>query len=242
MNDTTGGVFDNLIALSKQDLTLLALTGQRNKLQKELNDKKAVVKKAEEEAVRRGILLKEKQERYRKEEKLIKEEHDKLINRRKALASFTNYKVQQGAEKEIEQSGKQLRIREDALLTVMEDIERLEKEYKVADEARINAVNAYEAVAKDAGQVFSEIEDQHATVSDKRTAIATALESQALTMYDRVRNKYPADPVVPVKEGSCSGCYMRMQPQVINSIQAKTALVRCPGCGRILYQEQRKEE
>lgn len=242
MTDTAGSAFDNLIALSKLDVALLALVGQRNKLQKELDDKKALVKRAEEESYRRGALLRDKQERYRKEEKLIKEEHDKLINRRKALASFTNYKVQQGAEKEIEQANKQLRIREDALLNVMEEIERLDKDFKAVEENRQNAVSAYEEVAKNAGQVFAEIEDEHATVAQRRSTLAGSLESQALSLYDRVRVKYPADPVVPVKEGSCSGCYMRMQPQVINNLHTKAALVRCPGCGRILYQEQRKEE
>jgi len=41
--------------------------------------------------------------------------------------------------------------------------------------------------------------------------------------------------VVGVQHGVCGGCHMKLQQQLIVSVQSQKEIVTCTTCGRILY-------
>jgi len=38
-----------------------------------------------------------------------------------------------------------------------------------------------------------------------------------------------------VREGSCTGCNVRLRPQVYNEVRTNQAVMTCESCGRILF-------
>jgi hypothetical protein len=71
-----------------------------------------------------------------------------------------------------------------------------------------------------------------------RAIVARATESASLAQYERIKAKFPMGAVAKVSQSTCSGCFMQVGPQVLVLLARGNALVRCPGCGRILFQDE----
>ena len=69
----------------------------------------------------------------------------------------------------------------------------------------------------------------------ERQALTVQIDAASLKLYERVHEKYMMDPVIPLKGNTCTGCFMQVGPQVHVTLSKGDALVRCPGCGRIVY-------
>ncbi|MBW2734063.1 MAG: hypothetical protein JRH20_16875, partial [Deltaproteobacteria bacterium] len=48
--------------------------------------------------------------------------------------------------------------------------------------------------------------------------------------------------VVRAAEGACSGCHMRLPPQLYNILQRNETIEQCPNCQRIIYYIPEEEE
>ena len=52
--------------------------------------------------------------------------------------------------------------------------------------------------------------------------------------YLRLKKKY-SDPVVPVRDGHCTGCYANV-PTSFTSVMNENKVQNCESCGRIIFQ------
>ena len=43
--------------------------------------------------------------------------------------------------------------------------------------------------------------------------------------------------MVSVLNESCGGCHRRLPPQIVNEVYLNAAIVTCPSCNRILYDD-----
>ncbi len=56
--------------------------------------------------------------------------------------------------------------------------------------------------------------------------------------YRRIVSRYGADALSACEEGSCTGCYTVIPPQMINELMNNESLQFCMSCGRLLYLSQ----
>lgn len=224
-----------IIQLSKLDVQIATFSAQKKKLESDLAGRKQVLASHEAKKAAREKVLGEKKTLCAKEEKSVKAERDKINERRAALNTLNNYKLQQAAEREIDYTAKQIGQREDLLLGLMREVEALEKE--VADATVvINGVNEeFAAFHKDSSETIKGLEEQLAGLTNERAEQAAQLAGQSvLTVYNRIRDRFPSNPVVELaNRDSCAGCFMKLGPQVIVQV-SRQDVVKCPGCGRIL--------
>jgi len=52
--------------------------------------------------------------------------------------------------------------------------------------------------------------------------------------YERLKQRFP-DPVVPVRDGHCTGCYANV-PTSFTSVTKENKVQSCESCGRIIFQ------
>jgi predicted nucleic acid-binding Zn-ribbon protein len=224
-----------IIQLSKLDVQIATLSAQKKKLESDLGGRKQVLASHEAKKAAREKVLGEKKTLCAKEEKSVKAERDKINERRAALNTLNNYKLQQAAEREIDYTAKQIGQREDLLLGLMREVETLEKE--VADATVvINGLNdEFVAFHKESSETIKGLDDQLAGLTKERAEHASQLTGQSvLLVYNRIRDRFPSNPVVEVaNRDSCSGCFMKLGPQVVVQV-SRQDVVKCPGCGRIL--------
>ncbi len=68
-----------------------------------------------------------------------------------------------------------------------------------------------------------------------RAVLAERVDPAFLQRYERMRDRFPGDCVVALRDGNCSGCHMRV---VLHTIQASSqggGLSVCNSCHRLLY-------
>ena len=69
----------------------------------------------------------------------------------------------------------------------------------------------------------------------ERLAIEPEVEHRPLSMYNRIRRVVKGGiAIVPVRKGSCGGCYRQLSPQRLVEVRRADSIMRCENCGRLL--------
>ena len=216
-----------IIQLSKLDVQIATLSAQKRKLESDLESRKQVIASHETKKGVREKILTDKKVLCAKDEKSVKAERDKINERRAALNTLNNYKLQQAAEREIDYTAKQIGQREDLLLGIMREIDALEKE--VGDiTGVINGLNdEFSALHKESSETIKGLDEQLASLNTERAEQASQLAGQTvLTAYNRIRDRFPSNPVVEVlNRDSCSGCFMKLGPQVVVQVSRQDVVL-----------------
>jgi predicted nucleic acid-binding Zn-ribbon protein len=228
-------VLPTLIELSKIDTLIFGIEVQRKKILDEVATRKQALAAQEGKRAVRVKLLEEKRAACSKEEKAVKNERDRVNERRRSIGTLNNYKVQQAAEREIDFVAKQIGKREEMVLAMMRDVEILEKDVAEFDTVVSGLQGEVSALEKDATEALADFEQRLNEYKPQRAELAKSIASNpALTVYSRIQARFPQNPVAEVmNRDTCSGCHIKLGPQAVVQI-ARGDVVKCPGCGRIL--------
>lgn len=243
MTEGNKNLLSTLIKISKIDSALAGIGVDRKRIETDIANRAAALQKLKTEEHTKVKALEERRTRYQKEERYLKDERQKLTDRRKELSSHTNYKLQQAADKEIDYSMRQLNLREEGLIKVLDEFETLDKAVKEIQERIVGIKGELESAQKDAQETFVNFDERIRDYAAQREELVRTVDSASVTIYSRVRDKYPSDPVVSLDgNGSCTGCFMQLGPQIMVQISRGDSLVKCKGCGRIVYYGNSNEE
>jgi predicted nucleic acid-binding Zn-ribbon protein len=228
-------VLPHLVQLSRLDGRIAVIQAQLKQIQTELVNRSQAINLISQKREARAKILADKKALVAREEKGVKLERDKINDRRRALGTLNNYKLQQAAEREIDFVSKQIGQREDLLLGLMRDVELIEKDLSDVDAGLNGQKDEFQAFEKTAKEQISDLTAQLASLQTERAEQAKVMGNvQALTLYNRIVSRFPTDPIVDViNRDSCAGCFMKVGPQVPVQI-SRGDVVKCPGCGRIL--------
>ena len=244
MTETSVSPIRILVELGKVDIALARILAEKKQFENKITEKKKEY--AQTDAICKGRLkiLAEKKARYDKEESSIEEEREKLVTRRKTLASLNNYKVQQTAEKDIEHANRQLSLREEALYPILQEIESGDAEIKKHEEGLRTIKSTIEELKKDYKETLPTLEVRESEYMKEREELEKKVLPAYLENYKKVILSHFADPVAPLnlQAKSCGGCHMQLRPQILVEVQKGQAPINCPGCGRILYLEDSTKE
>jgi predicted nucleic acid-binding Zn-ribbon protein len=236
MADTQSpSVLPTLVELSKVDVLIFGIEVQKKKVLDELAARRQAVATHESKRAARFKLVEEKRAACAKEEKGVKNERDRVNERRRSIGTLNNYKVQQAAEREIDFVAKQIGKREEMVLGMMREVELLEKDLAEFDGIVAGLQQELSAMEKDSAETLAGFEQRLNEYRPKRAELATSIASNpALTIYARIQSRFPQNPIVEVmNRDTCAGCHMKLGPQAVVQI-ARGDVVKCPGCGRIL--------
>lgn len=77
-----------------------------------------------------------------------------------------------------------------------------------------------------------------------REELKNKLPKSLFRRYEFISSRRPGPALVQARNGVCSGCNMRMPPQLFNELQLGRKMIQCPSCQRILYfdAEEQTEE
>lgn len=243
MSDAIQSLINNLKNISRIDSQLAGILAERKKAENELLQKVEGIRKLQRDRAAKSKVHDEKQQRCRKDEKHIKEEREKLVERRKALSTLNNYKLQQSAEREIEHAAKQLDTHEDSLLGSLDELEKFSKELQTLDAQMSTLSDELKSFESEARGLLSNLEERQKRCLDEKAELVQHVDARSLQIYERVRERYPHDAVVAIKRDfSCAGCFMQLGPQIVVEIGRSSSVVKCRGCGRILFVEESKEQ
>jgi predicted nucleic acid-binding Zn-ribbon protein len=236
-------VLETLIHLSKVDASLARIFADKTKLEQILAAKEAELKKLLLDKDAKTKVAAQKKSNYLVEEKSIKEEQAKLVERRRALDTLGNYKLQQAALREIEYATRQLGARDDGLLKLIEESDAANDVLRKAEVAYEEASAALTNLRKETEENLILLETRRSEKVSERAGILPRVLPANLQIYERTKMKYPGDAMVAVAaNSSCGGCFIQVAAQLMVHIHQGDSLVKCRGCGRILYLDPKKVE
>jgi predicted nucleic acid-binding Zn-ribbon protein len=158
-------------------------------------------------------------ERVRLEGDLEMESERTKRSQIKLLEIKTN-KEYQALLKEIETGKEHNSQREEEIIRMLEEIDRLKAEYA--------------GTVERAHREKKEIEKEQA-----KEEIVRELDPELLKRYTMLKDKRNGIAIVLVKDEGCQGCYVNIPPQLYNEVQKNQEIIVCPNCHRILYWENK---
>jgi predicted nucleic acid-binding Zn-ribbon protein len=235
-DSNASSILSSLIAVGKIDILLAGVLGRKKQIESDLIARRQAVRTHEGKCESRKKVLDDKRALYAREEKAVKAERDKINDRRQALGSLNNYKVQQAAEKEIAFVSKQIGQREELMMGLLREIEGLEQEMADLQTAITGGKEELEAFEKDAQSSLESLDAELAQLQGRRTEKFEGIGPHpAVSAYNRIRDRFPMNPIVEVvNKSSCAGCHINVGPQVIVQL-GRGEVVKCSGCGRLLF-------
>ena len=71
-------------------------------------------------------------------------------------------------------------------------------------------------------------------VAAERMALLARVPGDIVMLYERLAST-GRHPIAPIIGNYCSGCHLRIPPQLAHAVANSWELARCPHCGRLLY-------
>jgi len=224
-----------LIKLQSLDTEISKKEKKKDVFSQQIEEIEGKIEILEKELVSREKELKQIKKEKRKKEREI-EDIDLLLSKYEG----EKYKVKsQGEfaalEKEINEAKKNKTKIEDILLELMEKEEKDMVDFpsfkKGAAEKKENLKKKRDTVVINLENTTKEEKD----LKNERVKLTSQLNFVLLNQYTQLSKGKKGPIVVPMEDGVCEGCNMRVSPSLMGKIKKGEEIVYCENCSRILY-------
>ncbi len=224
----------DLNEIQKIDLGIREVEKRRDLVPKKLHELQAEIIKAKADiAVRRKELDSLDIDR-RALDGAIQAETLKLKKWDKRLADIRNQREYLALSREIETSKRTNREAEERIAEINKRTkvltEELDKFQDTLAECEVDCNSEQEMVDR----VLAEFEVSVAAERIRRDALYPKISKIVLRKYESVRDKRAGMGLAVVVGGCCSGCNMRLPPQLFIMLQRTETVEQCPSCLRIM--------
>lgn len=162
----------------------------------------------------------------------VKETVKKYRNQQGSIKNNDQYRA---LEREIRENLGRIRELEEREIVLMEETEAL----KVAVADREKALKSDEASVdvdvKALDERLKNIEGEIVEARKNRDGLTDGIDESWLSRYSRIFNNKGDYALVPVENGTCGGCHMKVPPQLVQDAKRGDTMVSCSYCGRLLY-------
>lgn len=201
-------------------------------LEASCGDYLALQRSCQEQEARLGEAEKEK----RGLEGEVKELGEEVLNREKRLYAIKTQKEYQATLKEIAKIKQENKRREDRILSLMEETEKITGEATQLKSAMADKEGEYLKIEGELKAKEAALTKEQAELEGRRPEILEGLPQPVLKQYDQAKQRF-GNPIAGVKKGICQGCNMNIPPQLYNEMLKHNDLRHCPNCHRLIYVE-----
>lgn len=178
--------------------------------------------------------LKKQQAEIKGIETEIGARNDKILKLRGQQMTLKTNKEFKAMEDEIKGVEAEIRGLEDKQLEAME---KLESAKAAVQEAKV-ALGKEEQVLQGLIQTLNtrakDVEQRVAAEKTVRATAAEGIDARALLEYQSILTRRDFA-IVPIQDGNCGGCHLKLPPFVAHESRRNQGLVKCNFCGRILH-------
>ena len=228
-------LISKLIELQKVDNRLAELNAALSNIPEYLKKAKDFAESTESKYSE----LKENLEKVRAEKEELEKgyaERKQLLEKAQGkLSTVKNNKEYEAVLKELDLLKKQISDDEERLVILTEEFEKLSNEYSKADEEIKSANDSYKEKVEQKESDDSNMQKEEDELKVKRDEIASGIKKSVLSKYERVRKARHNLAIVRVFNEVCSGCNMKIPPQLYVEVKKNNDLYQCPNCQRYLY-------
>ncbi len=138
-------------------------------------------------------------------------------------------------EREIREQMGRVRELEEREIVLMEDSETLKKLVAEREAALQQDDHAVQGDLKVLDERLANLQGEIEQARKNREGLTDGIDDAWLSRYSRIFNNKGDYALVPVENGTCGGCHMKVPPQLVQDAKRGDAMVSCSYCGRLLY-------
>jgi len=135
---------------------------------------------------------------------------------------------------EIESGKQRLEALEDQLLALMEATDQQRQAYRVQEQRVQAALQELAGQQRQLQQAQASLQRDMAGEQESRQQTVATLDAKLYEQYQKMAAQHGGRAVAQLQDGVCSGCHLKVQPQLISEIRLQTQLFTCPHCRLML--------
>jgi predicted nucleic acid-binding Zn-ribbon protein len=207
---------------------ITAVPGEIARLEKTLLAAQAEIEKE------KAALLEIQKERRRLEGELQGIEA-KIQKYQAQLMDVKTNKEYQAMQHEIDGCRQERARLDEKILLDMEEQEKANAAAKVLEERQKEKRRETESGKKAIQDRASALEAEKSGLEGERQALEKAISPSFLEPFLKTAKPRKGIGLVPVRDGLCGGCHVRVMPKLIQEVRRYTQLIPCDSCRRFLY-------
>ena len=195
-----------------------------------------------EELEKAASAIKSAKEQVQKTERAIKSAETSIaeLNDKIKKTQVQSVMVKKNAEyqamlADIEKSKAKISEIETQEITLLDELEKARKSVTNAEKDYAATERAIRAELADFDTLVAEIKEEVLKLKAEKKRFTTQIDLNVLSTYKRLlENDKKGKPVVPILNGACSNCLLKITPQTLKEAK-KGAVLLCDNCSHIIY-------
>ena len=228
-------IIEKLLILQDRDRQLMHIRAQLGQIDPErasLNAKASSTQAGLEAAKLRGKQIESEKKQLELGVEAKKSLIEKYANQQLQTRKNEEYKA---LAHEIETCKADISKIEDQEIELMEQAEAAQKQVVIASKEAADAKKLVDGQITELAARETNLKKELAQLETDRDQLAGAVDEGKRSRYERLFKNKGGMVVVGVQHGVCGGCHMKLQQQLIVSVQAQQEVITCSNCSRILY-------
>lgn len=120
-------------------------------------------------------------------------------------------------------------------LELMEKADALRAVHQKAEAALAITQSMVDEEIAQLDQRAGECQKQYDEVKSERDSLASGIDEELLSLYDRLMISKGGDAIVSAAGSQCHGCHMKLVPATMIKVKAEKEVTQCENCGRLLH-------
>jgi len=226
---------ETLLAVQAQDAHLRTLQEKLGQLTERRKDLEETLK-AEERSLQDEQRRLEDLRRLSRERTAEVDDLDAQIRRyeQQLEEGLLSFKEMEALREKVASSRQRMERLEEEAIELLDRLEEEEEEMAAREKTFSQWRSRIEEEFQELDRSIEEHRRRIAEAEERREALARDVEAALLERYERLSAEYE-DPVVPVRDGRCTGCNLRLSETTIERVREGSDIVTCENCLRILY-------
>jgi len=186
--------------------------------------------------------LEQNQKNRRDLESDVQSMKDRLAKYKSQLNTVRTNLEYRSLLKEIDTGQKKIDSLEEDIISEMMAADELDEKIREAEQ---ESAKTGETLSKKKDEINRSKDDQDkdmVKLHRQKEDLLPLISSDSINLYSKLAKNLEGVAMSPVKGEFCSMCFMRIRPQMLNEIKARSETILCENCGRILYYEPEDEE
>jgi predicted nucleic acid-binding Zn-ribbon protein len=223
-----------LIELQRLDDRLRALQAAQQYLPQRLQPYETARTEAQQSLARLQEHIAHTERQRRAFERELESAQVQLTKTQSKLHEIKTNKEYSAVLAEIAGGKQRITVLEDRILELMELLEQHRQAAQMQEQGVHEAGQALTEHHKHLQQDQEALAAQIMAEEEQRQRLVGNLDAPLYATYQRLAAQRGGHAVAQVQAGSCGGCHLKVQPQLVSDIRRQDKLVMCPHCRRML--------
>lgn len=224
-------------ALQQLDLEIKLIEEKLRKYPQEISRYEEDLENAKTSITEASEELEQIRTKKKEIEHQLEENQSSIKKAEKRLFEIKTYREYEALQKEISETKTANASLEEEILHYMEVIENLEKLISEKGSELAEREKESEIVITDYTTKIKDLKVMHEKKQLEKEKVVSIIDPEILPLYEKIKTRNGIA-VAPARNEVCTGCNMKIPPQLFNEVLTLSRMIQCPNCGRILYCEE----